>query len=381
MTVSNATDMLNSVQNNRKIILEGGTYDFSSIVDKEIDNKFVSHEYGQYSLSGVSNLCLEAEDGADVQFSIDDPYSPVFTIGSSSHVTLRGITAGHNVEPGYCSGSVFYFGDSEYVTVDKCSLYGSGTYGIEASYVGNVHVTDTDIHECTYGLIDLRNSGNASFENCKLRDSSDLTMINFYDGYELTFDNCEFSGNKSAYETCYFVSMGEYDRVTFRNCSFKNNQFFTFSNREVTMENCTYDNNYATFSDLIKSVGSEGGLSKEQILANYDDALRRQGEIDDKLNSDSLLDQLSLNQLAHEEYDLWDTLLNQIWGYMSETLDEGTMATVTEEQRVWIRDKEASMKEAASGFEGGSMQPMVEYGSGATTTRNRVEELLNRYVR
>ena len=146
------------------------------------------------------------------------------------------------------------------------------------------------------------------------------------------------------------------------------------------MENCTYDNNYAAFSDMIKS-SDGGGLSKEQILQNYDDALKKQAEIDSKLGSDSLLDQLTLNQLAYQQYELWDTLLNQIWAYMGESLDEGTMTTATEEQRAWIREKEAGMKDAGASFEGGSMQPMVEYGNGADATRKRVETLLDKYVR
>lgn len=380
VTVNNATDMLNEIKNNRKIILADGRYDLSAVKQADVNNKNVGFDYDGVTISNISNLCLESENGADILFSIDDPYSPVLNVSNCSNFVIRGVTAGHNVEPGYCSGSVLHFADSDHVSVDKCNLYGSGTYGIEASYTSEIHVTDSDIYECTYGLVDLRNSGSALFENCKLRDSEDLTLINFYDGYDLTFDNCEFSGNRSAYETCYFVGMGEYDRVTFKNCSFKNNQFVTFSNREVTMENCTYDNNYAAFSDMIKS-SDGGGLSKEQILQNYDDALKKQAEIDSKLGSDSLLDQLTLNQLAYQQYELWDTLLNQIWAYMGESLDEGTMTTATEEQRAWIREKEAGMKDAGASFEGGSMQPMVEYGNGADATRKRVETLLDKYVR
>ena len=144
----------------------------------------------------------------------------------------------------------------------------------------------------------------------------------------------------------------------------------------MTLENCTATNNHAGFNDMINSSGEPEKPTKESVHKEYDDALKRQAEIDEKLKSDNLLDQLSLNQIAFEEYDMWDSLLNRIWSCIGEKLDEAKMEELRTEQQKWIREKEASMKEAASGFQGGSMQPMIEYGSGATITQKRVEELL-----
>ena len=196
----------------------------------------------------------------------------------------------------------------------------------------------------------------------------------------VTFEDCKFNNNKSSNETSSFVYLGEYDNATFRKCSFSNNQFFTFSNREVTMEDCTYDSNYAAFSDLITSSDSEKALDKDTILDNYKKVLKKQDEIDSKLNSDSLMDQMTLNQTAYDEYNMWDTLLNQVWQYLGATLDEKEMEVLKEEQQKWIKEKETAMKDAGADFEGGSMQPMVEYGAGSSSTRKRTELLIGKYI-
>lgn len=383
VTVSDAQDLLNSIQNNRKIILEAGTYYFSDVVKKSINNYRIGESWSGTvnKINDIYNVCFEAAEGADVEFLIDEAYDPVLSFENGHNITFRGITCGHNVEPGYCSGSVLYFSNVEGLDIDKCKLYGSGTYGIETEYTYSMNVTDTDIYECTYGLLSLRNSGTAYFKNCSMRDSSDLSMIDCYSVYDVVFEDCVFSGNDAtAYDSCYFVELGEYDRVTFRNCAFNNNKFNAFSNREVTLENCTSDNNTSAFGDMINSSQQDGTVDKNGIIDTYQETLARQEEIDNEIQTNTLLDQVTLNQLAYEEYDNWDVLLNMIWGYLGETLDEDNMTALREEQQKWIREKEASMKEAGAEFEGGTMQPMIEYSTGASITRTRVEELIQRYI-
>ena len=131
------------------------------------------------------------------------------------------------------------------------------------------------------------------------------------------------------------------------------------------MEDCTADNNNAGFNDLI---GKSGTLSKDELLALYDETLATQKEKDDKYHSDGLLDQLTLNQMAFEDFDMWDSLINKVWAYLKNTLSEEEMTKLTEEQQAWIKEKEAAIKDAGAGFDGGSMQPMIEYAEGADQT-------------
>ncbi len=372
VTVADATELLNSIQNNRKIILEAGTYNLSAVPQSKIDNPAIGEGYSAPSINGVSYLSIEAKDGADVLICVDDPYDPVMWFSNSGHIDLNGLTVGHDVEPGYCSGSVLYFDNVSGVSIDGCNLYGSGTYGIEASYTYDMAVTDTDIYECTYGLLDMRYVGTTSFKNCAFRDSSDMDMINLYNAYDVLFEDCEFKDNRCDWEGCDFVSMNEYSNATFRNCTFSNNTYDEFSEHEVVLEDCTIDGKPATFANMAKI------SSVSDIHDMYDRTLARQREIENLIVSDSP-DQMTLNQYAFEEYQMWDSLLNGIWGYMSENLDEAQMDEIRQDQKAWIKDKEASMKSEGANFEGGSMQPMLEYGTGARLTKERVELLINRF--
>ena len=382
VTVSNTADLLNNIQNNRKILLEAGEYDFSKVAQKAINNYRISESWDgtKNVVSDVSSLCLEAKDGAKVELCIDEPYDPVISFKNSKGITLRNLTVGHHVEPGYCSGSVLYFDGVDHLNIDKCNLYGRGTYGVEAQNTYDATVTDTDIYECTYGLVSLNNVGTFNFKNCIMRDSSDLSMIECNSAYDVLFEDCVFSGNNAtSYDTLSFVEVEEYDRVTFRNCEFNDNKFYTFSNREVTLENCTANNNNSAMTEFMNPSQTEAP-TKDSLLVKYNEAVERQSEIDNELSTNTLLDQATLNQLAYEEFDLWDSLINQMWTYLGGTLDEENMNSLKTEQQKWIKDKEASMKEAGADFEGGTMQPMIEYSTGAKLTRERVELLIHRYI-
>ncbi len=379
VTVSSAEQLLRSIKDNTKIILEEGDYDISNIPRNSIDNGHVLSNGYDYTISNVSNLRLEAKEGADVRICIDEAYSPVLNFDGCSHVYLDGLTVGHEVEPGYCSGSVLYFSSSNGIQIDNCKLYGSGTYGIEASGVYDVSVNNTEIYECTYGILDFYNVGNFYFKDCKFRDCSDMSLICVSSGYSIVFENCEFYDNEVAYSENYFVSMQqEYDDVTFKGCTFRDNKYFKFSNKDVTMENCNVEDrdqvngDTITMSDLNTSV---------DILDLYDKAVAKQLEIDDKFAGDESLDQQSLNSLAYEEFYLWDSFINKIWSYLGNTLPEDQMSALSEEQLKWISDKEEAVKEAGAAFEGGSMQPMIENGVAAEWTRKRVEYLIDKFIR
>ena len=378
VTVSNVVDLVNSVANNRIIEVESGTYNFSLVSSGQIKNPRVKNNYGSVVISDISDLKIRAKDGAEVMFCIDTPDDPVLSFDCSQHISLEGITAGHNVEPGYCGGSVLYFTDVSGLNIDKCNLFGSGTYGIDAYRTYDINVTDTEIYECTYGLVDLYDIGSAQFTRCTMRDSSEYSMISINGSYDVLFEDCTFSGNRVENEYSYFVELGEYDTVTFRNCTFKDNRFYTFSNKEVNLENCKDENNSAGFKEALTEETVNDAAS---LKAAYDEALKKQKEIDDKLNNSTLMDQQTLNQTAYEEYELWDTLLNNIWSYLKETMDPVSFEVLSLEEREWVKKKEAKIRSDAANFEGGSMQPMIEYGSGAEITKSRVEELLGTYVK
>ncbi|MCR5651657.1 MAG: right-handed parallel beta-helix repeat-containing protein [Lachnospiraceae bacterium] len=250
VTVSSLEELINNMDNNKKVILKSGTYNFSKLDKRRIDDDHKKHLLGAdeiengyitYTISDLSNFCIEAEKDGKVLICTEEAYDPVMYFRYSNNLTLRGLTCGHEVEPGYCSGSVIGFDGSSGIKVDKCSLYGCGTYGIEFHDTDHVEVKDSEIYECTYGLLDIYNSSEMNFKNCTFRDSKDMSMICVQNGSGIGFEDCTFKNNRinPDYTNTCFVDLSEYSDVTFTKCLFEDNQYNQFSNRKVTQKNCT----------------------------------------------------------------------------------------------------------------------------------------------
>ena len=111
------------------------------------------------------------------------------------------------------------------------------------------------------------------------------------------------------------------------------------------------------------------------LTAEVGEIEKQYEEMKHQLKNDDL-NQSDMNFLAKDIYVLWDDEINKIWGYLKDMLNKETMDQLTTEQREWITKKENEIKEAGSLYEGGSIQPMIEFLKGAELTRDRVYELL-----
>lgn len=87
------------------------------------------------------------------------------------------------------------------------------------------------------------------------------------------------------------------------------------------------------------------------------------------------LTQADMNVKAMELYENWDAALNTLWSELKERLSEDQFNVLLEEQRVWIADKEAAVKEAGKEVEGGSLYALVVNMKAAEITEARVYEL------
>ena len=85
----------------------------------------------------------------------------------------------------------------------------------------------------------------------------------------------------------------------------------------------------------------------------------------------SSMGQQDMNQTTAQWYQLWDEELNSLWSRLSDELDAETKATVLEEQRAWIKQKEARVDGAGMEAYGGSLQPQLENTVAEEMTRAR----------
>lgn len=87
------------------------------------------------------------------------------------------------------------------------------------------------------------------------------------------------------------------------------------------------------------------------------------------------LPQQQANYESFYWYQMWDDELNDLWSRITDKIDEDRKQTLLDEQRAWIKRKEAYVTKAGAEFEGGTMQPFLENCAGKEYSRKRCYEL------
>ena len=126
------------------------------------------------------------------------------------------------------------------------------------------------------------------------------------------------------------------------------------------------------------NVTEQNGFSSYDTSGRIEDMIAATEEwaltIRASLEHDTLT-QADMNVKAMELYENWDAALNTLWSELKERLSEDEFNVLLEEQRVWIADKEAAVKEAGKEVEGGSLYALVVNMKAAEITEARVYEL------
>lgn len=158
--VSTVDQLLAAIDSNTEIILTAPMYDLSTAADYGMPGRSEHYtwveEFDGWELVivGVENFSiLGAEDEMNHTISAVPRYADVITFQGCSNILLRGFTAGHTVEPGYCSGGVLNFEYCSNASVDLCHLYGCGIFGVTAYQCTGLSVTNDCIYECSQGGI------------------------------------------------------------------------------------------------------------------------------------------------------------------------------------------------------------------------------------
>lgn len=120
------------------------------------------------------------------------------------------------------------------------------------------------------------------------------------------------------------------------------------------------------------------GFSGSDRIQGVRDLVQTAVEVEASLNStlSAASTQTDMNLAAHQRYLVWDNALNELWEVLKLVLPEEEMTALTNDQLVWIREKEHAAEEAAAEFEGGSLAPLVSSDTAANMTRERVYFLL-----
>lgn len=221
------SDIISNIGNYTKIVLKDKEYNLSQLDNDDISGEHISKEQlykgYDYVIKDLVHFSIEAEENAAPAIVTESSYASVLYFKDCQGIHLKGITAGHKAEKGYCTGGVIFFDNCADAEIDGCHLYGCGTYGITAHDCADIDVTGTEIYDCSYGLVSLDNSTAMRFDNCIFRNSQMFTMFDMYNCRDISFSNSTVQSNQS--DDCAFIGAYNCSNITFENCDFKNNTF------------------------------------------------------------------------------------------------------------------------------------------------------------
>ena len=146
----------------------------------------------QLALVNMSGLIIKGGKNASIE--VDPRYSYCLYFINSDHCEVQNLTIGHT-EGGYCSGGVIGVKGGRVNMVKDCDLYGCGTYGLDLIETTDFDLRNSNVHDCTYGIMQLRSSVAVRFNKCDFFNNREYTLVEGYGCEGVSFDDCRFFAN------------------------------------------------------------------------------------------------------------------------------------------------------------------------------------------
>lgn len=117
---------------------------------------------------------------------------------------------------------------------------------------------------------------------------------------------------------------------------------------------------------------------KEEYLQKLNDTKKEIDEI--RKNSEDEIT-YALKKVEGDRYDVWDGLLNEIYGVLKKQLPSEEMDQLRKEQRKWIDYRDSTAKEASLKYKGGTMEQLEYVTVQNNLTEGRCFELVEDYMK
>lgn len=244
--VSDAPALIAAIKSNATVALAGGTYNISGMSKvKNPQIRWINNYDGRHPvITGVKNLTLTARPGTKATVVIDPKYGWVLEFRGGANITVENLTFGHTT-PGQCLGGVLRFASTRNVAITGCDLYGSGTYGLGLDTVGQFSMRESTIRECTYGLMEVRESKGVRFTNSTFARTREFTLASFVECTDIGFSDCVFSDNTAS----QFFSVEGPEQLRVERCRFVRNDVkkFIYEIEDIALHANEFTGN--TFTD------------------------------------------------------------------------------------------------------------------------------------
>ena len=251
--VSDATELLNAIGSNKRIILTKDYYNLSNA--GEVNNEYVEKETnfegsfsGQYTIKNVVNMSIEG----NAEIATDEINSHVLYFKNCGKITLSGLTVGHT-EPAdsyQCEGAVTRFDYCDTVNIENCNLYGCGAVGVYGLKAKNLLITNSKIYDCTFSGIWLTENSEAQVVKTEIFNCNLLSGFLRIDSSKIVLDNCNIHHITCDNQVTFVDTLSYADapsEVIINNTVFENNTFFDIadSNTKISFNKCSFNYNNA----------------------------------------------------------------------------------------------------------------------------------------
>lgn len=250
--VNNFESFVNSIGSNRDIIF---TSNEILIPPQRIQKQYREEYYWvteSFTIKDITNMRLIGNDDNNyVHIYSTELELPTIKFENCKSITLKKLRMGHNPPgDGFCShdGVVLYYNKSDYMNVDSCSLYGCGTFGLKIVNSKYCKTKNTQIYDCTFGIVKIEESEDIEFRNNKMYGNTSIfPLFNFSESDNILFKNCEIYNNRNQ-ESNTFVCVKDSKSIIYDKCSIKNNNIEKFickqnDDDELFFNDCVFSNN------------------------------------------------------------------------------------------------------------------------------------------
>ncbi len=228
--VSTVEELMSAIASNTTVVLKPGDYNVTQylLAHKNQVPYRIPDDYEQTGvlfsgtaaepeliISNLEALRIVSENPNKRARILSDPrYANVVSFVNCDAIELKDIVMGHT-DGGECSGNVLGLNQCYNCRVEGCDLFGCGYTGLELFSSSNITVYNTEIRDCSWGIMES------------------------YDSTYIYLESCDFH---DVYCTAVFAS----DSIIYINdCAFKNiggDMIYSYDG-DIYFTGCTYDRN------------------------------------------------------------------------------------------------------------------------------------------
>ncbi|MFJ8064611.1 lysozyme inhibitor LprI family protein [Psychrobacillus sp. NPDC096426] len=154
----------------------------------------------------------------------------------------------------------------------------------------------------------------------------------------------------------------------------------------ATLDNRSQNNNSTqnTNEDSIKNASKKDNNNTKNTEVNLKGEYLK--KLNDTKNESEKLEAtdsstFALKKVENDRWEIWDELLNEIYGVLKEQLPPQEMDQLREEQRNWIKYRDDSALEASLKFKGGTLEHLEYVAVLSSLTEERCFELVENYMK